>query len=95
MVEARIDQLFDTYVKKAVAMVNETTKTLIEDTLHYHWASKPIKAAIKNALDKDPDVLFEFENKFLRCFNEALADAVADVAARKQRVDLWVQLTES
>jgi hypothetical protein len=95
LVEANIDQLFDTYVDKAIAMVNETTKTLIEDTLQNHLASKPIKAAIKNALDKDPDVLFGFETKFLRCFDEALADAVADLVARRQRDDLLYQLMES
>jgi hypothetical protein len=77
LVEASIDQLFDTQVSKATAMVDETTKQLIKHALASDLAEKNAKAAIKNGLYKEIDVLMDLEIKFMQHFKEALADAVA------------------
>ena len=75
-------------------MVDETTKALIRDAFPDYPAETTAKAAIKNALDKDPDVLLDFETKFARCFEKAVADAVVDLVAERTRRNLLDQFKE-
>lgn len=84
--------MFDSYIIKAKAMVNSTAKSLITDALTSDSAGRTIEAEIKKGLDKEPDVLVDFELKFEQCFKEALADAVAGLVAKRRRRSFMDQL---
>ncbi|KAG9539254.1 hypothetical protein KCU61_g5636, partial [Aureobasidium melanogenum] len=90
LLEASIDQLFDTYVDKAFEVVDENTERLIRNTLHTPPHKQNIKDVIKKGLNNEPDVLLDFEVKFERYFKEALANAVARLVAS----DVLFQLKE-
>ncbi|KAG9736245.1 hypothetical protein KCU73_g10297, partial [Aureobasidium melanogenum] len=90
LLEASIDQLFDTYVDKAFEVVDENTERLIRNTLYTASHKQNIKDVIKNGLNNEPDVLLDFEAKFERYFKEALANAVA----RSVAGDVLFQLKE-
>ncbi|KAG9562117.1 hypothetical protein KCU71_g7426, partial [Aureobasidium melanogenum] len=90
LLEASIDQLFDTYVDKAFEVVDENTEQLIRYTLYTASHKQNIKDVIKNGLNNEPDMLLDFEAKFERYFKEALANAVA----RSVAGDVLFQLKE-
>ncbi|KAH0146378.1 hypothetical protein KCU67_g12254, partial [Aureobasidium melanogenum] len=90
LLEASIDQLFDTYVDKAFEVVDENTEQLIRYTLYTASHKQNIKDVIKNGLNNEPDMLLDFEAKFERYFKEALANAVARYVAG----DVLFQLKE-
>jgi hypothetical protein len=92
LVEAGINQKFDVYLSKAITKVNEHTKQLFEDAFASGLAREKARTAIKDGLDKEVDVLLDFETKFMRHFKEALADAVAQLVAGRSRRNLLDQL---
>lgn len=95
LVEASIDRLFDKHVDKAKKAVNGDTKQLIREALSIFSVVMTVKAAIKEGLHKEPDVLLDFEAKFMRHFNEALADAVARLVAERNRQNVLSQLMKT
>lgn len=69
-------QLFDEHIQKATEAVKENAAQLIKEVLGSAFARKTAQDAIRKGLDNDPDVLLDFEAKFLRHFKDALANAV-------------------
>lgn len=84
--------MFDAHLSKALAMVDESTKTLIGDALINDIAKQTVKMMIKKGLDEEPDVLLDLETKFARCFKVALADAVANLVAWRKKPSVLNQL---
>lgn len=94
LVEASIDRLFDTHVSRATSMVDKHTEKLIKHALASDLAKKNAKAAIKNGLYKEIDVLMDFGIEFMQHFKEALAEAVAQLVAERSRCNILKQLMQ-
>ncbi|KAH0333384.1 hypothetical protein KCU81_g9877, partial [Aureobasidium melanogenum] len=95
LVEASIDQLFDKHVGKAKKAVDGDTKQLIREMLCSTADEKVAKAAIKEGLNNESDVLLNFEAKFRQHFREVLADAVASLMAERHRQIVLEQLMKT
>ncbi|KAG9837930.1 hypothetical protein KCU98_g8668, partial [Aureobasidium melanogenum] len=94
LLEASIDQLFDVHVRKAIQAVDENTKQLIRDALSDYSVEEDAKAATKEGLNKEPDVLLDLEAKFKRHFWEVLADTVARLVAERNKQNVLNQLMD-
>ncbi|KAK6002689.1 hypothetical protein QM012_001439 [Aureobasidium pullulans] len=92
LVGASIDKLFDEHINKAIEVVDENTGNMIEDILLGASTETTMKAVIKESLKNEPDVLLDFEAKFMRHFKEALAEAVARLAAAREKSNIFNQL---
>lgn len=90
--EANINRMFDTCASKAMAMVDDATMLLIEDTFGSVSAKEIMKDTIRKGLAEEPDVLVNLEVKFEKYFKKALADAVADLVAERSRRNVLKQL---